>query len=205
MSSSSTLSSAPNSASSVRPLAIYWAVGIAVGFVYLRSDIAQVPGVVNGSHLLSILAGLLATVVTTVAYKKVTMSGGRSLHLPTLFGFSLANGICETILFLASFKVGVAIASPFTTQPAWLFLAGTTTFFAYLGAIHALFWLKILPAHLNKSPAVKNARRVWIVGLVAVSVLWGWLYFAYQDFWTVAALHALFDAGLVYCVRYRLA
>lgn len=205
MASSPTLSSGPETASSIRPLAIYWVIGIVVGFVYLRPEMAQLPAAMSGGHLAAIAAGLLATIVTTVAYKQVTTVGIRSLHLPTLFGFSIANGICETILFFASFKVGVAIAASFTTQSSGLFWSGITSFFLYSAAIHALFWLKILPPHLNKSPAVKNIRRVWIIGLVALSLAWGWLFFAYQDFWSVAALHILFDAGMVYCIRYRLA
>ena len=209
MASSQTLSSGSDSSgsdsgSSLRPLAIYWTICVVVGVVYLRPEVMQFPAIVGSSHVVTVVAGLLAVVVTTVAYKRVTTFGMRSLHLPTLFGFSLANGICETIAFFASFKVGVVIASLFTTSPLWLFTVGLTTFFAYSGAIHALFWLKILPAHLNKSPAVKNSRRVWIVGLVALSSVWSWLFFAFQDFWSVAVLHILFDMGMVYCIRYRL-
>ncbi|MEL7359973.1 MAG: hypothetical protein AAFN40_25995 [Cyanobacteria bacterium J06560_6] len=200
----SSIASPDKTASSIRPLAIYWTIGILVGLLYVRSDIAESVGW-SGARVVSVLLALVATVVTTVAYGKITTTGGRSLHLPTLFGFSVANGICETLLFIASFKIGLALAAPFTTKPLWLFLAGTFTFFVYSGAIHALFWLKILPTHLNKNPATKNARRVWIAGLVAVSVLWGWLYFGYQDFWSFAILHILFDAGMVYCIRYRLA
>ncbi|MEL7331388.1 MAG: hypothetical protein AAFN12_04030 [Cyanobacteria bacterium J06560_2] len=201
----STTAQAPSFAkSSFWPLALYWTVGAVVGALYLRPEMAQIPTYSSRSHFVSVAVALAVTVVTTVAYSKVTTYGGRSLHLPTLFGFSLFNGILETVLFLASFKIGTTLAVPFTAEPLWLFLAGTLSFFVYSGIIHVFFWLKILPPHLNKSLAVQNARRVWIVGLVAVSVLWGWLYFAYQDFWSVAALHALFDAGMVYCIRYRL-
>jgi len=191
--------------SSLRPLAIYWAIGVVVGSFALRSDIAQIVTKFGTGHVLSVGIGLLVTLVTMVAYDQISMSGGRSLHLPTFIGFPLLNGICETILFIASFKIGVALANSFTTQPLWLFLAGTVTFFAYSGAIHALFWLKILPPHLDKSPKLKSIRRVWILGLVAVSLMWGWIYFTYQDFWSVAVLHAIFDAGMVYSIRYRLA
>ncbi|MGD1898724.1 MAG: hypothetical protein ACFB16_17430 [Phormidesmis sp.] len=192
--------------SSIRPLAIYWLIGAVVGGLSLRPELANATtSEFDTSHLLSIAIALLATVVTTIAYSKIVTTGGRSLHLPTLFGFSVLNGLFETILFIASFKIGVALAAPLTAQPIWLFLAGSFTFFAYLGAIHALFWIKILPSHLNKSPSVKNVRRVWIVGLTLVSLLWGWLYFGYQDFWSVVVLHALFDAGMVYSIRYRLA
>ena len=200
----SSIASPDKTASSIRPLAIYWTIGILVGLLYLRSDIIN-SAVWSSGRVISVLLAMAATVVTTIAYDKVTTTGERSLHLPTLFGFSIANGICETLLFIASFKVGLVLAAPFTTQPLWLFLAGTFTFFAYSAAIHALFWLKVLPPHLNKNPAVKTLRLLWIVGLTATSLLWGWLYFGYQDFWSFAILHILFDAGMVYSIRYRLA
>ena len=204
MAPSSIASRLSSSQSSLKPLIIYWVIGLVVGLFVLRADIAQVATGFSTGHVISIGVGLLATLVTMVAYDRVSMGGGRSLHLPTLVAFPLLNGLCETILFLASFKLGTALAAPFTTQPLRLFLAGTVTFFAYSGAIHALFWLKILPPHLDKSPAVKNIRRIWIIGLVAVSSIWGWLYFGYQDFWSVVVLHAIFDAGMVYSIRYRL-
>ena len=200
----SSVASPDKAASSIKPLMVYWSVGIIVGLLYLRADIFSVASW-SRPHVLSILLTAAATAVTMVAYNSVTKTGGRSLHLPTFFGFSIANGICETLLFIASFKIGVALAAPFTDSSLWLFLAGTLTFFAYLAVIHALFWLKILPAHLDKRPATKNARRVWVVSLTVMSVLWGWLYFGYQDFWSFAILHILFDAGMVYSIRYRLA
>ena len=188
--------------SSIWPLAIYWVIGALVGCLLLRAELMAGASELNLSHLLSIAATLLATAVTVVAYDKIVTREQRSLHLPTLFGFSLLNGLFETMLFVASFKLGVAIASFFTTGPVYLFLLGT--FFAYLGAIHAFFWLKILPPHLNKSAAVKPMRTLWIVALTIMSLLWGWLYFAYQDIGAVVVLHILFDAAMVYSIRYRL-
>lgn len=200
-------SSVPSSVStrraSIRPLAIYWLVCAAVSVLYLRSELTGLTSGFGAAHVLSIAIAFLTTATTTIAYSRVVITEGRSLHLPTLFGFSILNGLLETVLFIASFKIGVEIASLVTQQPIWLFLAGTFTFFAYLGAIHAFFWIKILPPHLNKSPSVKPIRRVWIVSLTIMSLLWGWLYFGYQDFWSVAVLHVLFDAGMVYSIRYR--
>lgn len=190
--------------SSLKLLVVYWAVGIAVGVLALRMELTQLVSGFSPGHVVSLGIGLLATLVTMVAYDRVSLRGVRSLHIPTLIAFPLLNGLCETILFIASFKLGTILAAGFTTQPLWLFVAGTTTFFAYSGAIHALFWLKILPPHLNKSPAVKRTRIVWIIGLVTLSLMWGWLYFAYQDIWSIVALHVLFDAGMVYSIRYRL-
>lgn len=201
----SSVSSAPaRRRSSVRPLAIYWLVGAVVGILYLRPELTSATSGFGAAHVFSIAIAFLATAITTIAYDRIVMTEGRSLHLPTLIGFSLLNGLLETVLFIASFKVGVAIASTFTTVLLWLFLTGTLTFFAYSGAIHALFWLKVLPPHLNKSPAMKNIRRVWIAGLTLMSLLWVWLYFGYQDFWSVVVLHILFDAGMVCSIRYRL-
>jgi len=190
-------------ASSIKPLTIYWLVCIAVGWLYLRPEIVHVPTILSQSHLISIGIGLVTTVTTMVTYDRVATTGMRSLHWPTFIIFPIANGILETIPFLVSFKIGTVLAAPFTTQPLWLFLAGTVTFFAYLAAIHALFWLKVLPTHLDKRPAVRKARIAWIISLTAVSLMWGWLYFTYQDFWSVAALHTLFDVGMVYSIRYR--
>ncbi|MEL6468253.1 MAG: hypothetical protein AAFQ74_00865 [Cyanobacteria bacterium J06623_4] len=188
----------------IKPLAIYWTIGLIIGTTYLNAGFRQLPSEFSTSHWISIWIGLAITVVTTLAYAKVSTRDGRSLHLPTLIAFPLLNGLFETALFLASFKLGMSAVAIWTTNPVWLFLAGIFTFCAYSGAIHALFWLRVLPPHLNKDKALNNFRRVWMVGLVAVSVLWGWIYFAYQDVWSVVALHALFDAGMVYCIHYQL-
>ncbi|MEL6260841.1 MAG: hypothetical protein AAFR12_07205 [Cyanobacteria bacterium J06626_6] len=190
--------------SSIKPLAIYWLIGLIVGVTYLNADFRQLPTDFSDGHWISIWIGLAITAVTTLAYAKISTRSGRSLHVPTLIGFPLLNGLFETALFLASFKLGTTAVARWTNNPTWLFLAGIFTFCAYSGAIHALFWLRILPPHLNKDRALNNFRRVWMVGLVAVSVLWGWLYFAYQDVWSVVVLHALFDAGMVYCINYQL-
>ncbi len=199
----SSQNTSPPHVSSVKPLTIYWLVCIAVGWLYLRPEIVHIPTILSKSHLISVGIGLVTTITTMVTYDRVATTGMRSLHWPTVIIFPIANGILETIPFLVSFKIGTVLAAPFTPQPLWLFLAGTTTFFAYLAAIHALFWLKVLPPHFDKRPAVKKARIAWIVSLTAVSLMWGWLYFAYQDFWSVAALHVLFDVGMVYSIRYR--
>ncbi|MEM9152137.1 MAG: hypothetical protein AAGB19_17015, partial [Cyanobacteria bacterium P01_F01_bin.3] len=72
MASSQTLSSGSDSGSSLRPLAIYWAICVVVGGVYLRPEVMQVPSIVGRSHVVTVVAGLIATVVTTLAYKRVT-------------------------------------------------------------------------------------------------------------------------------------
>jgi hypothetical protein len=96
-----------------------------------------------------------------------------------------------------------------------IFLAGTMSFVAYSGAIHALFWMKILPPHhmlmmddktttATAAGMMKNAKRLWMVGLVTTTVLWGWIYFRYQEFWSIVVIHTLFDAGMVYCIHFTI-
>jgi hypothetical protein len=212
---SPTTLTAHKSIPSMKPLATYWCLGILVWVSYLRPErmarqrLPPAAVLDAAGHVVSIVAAVLATVATTIAYSKITTTSGRSLHFPTLVGFSLANGICETMLFMASFKVGADAMMAATFQnAAWRFLAGTMSFVAYSGAIHALFWMKILPPHLiimdKTAGKMKSAKKLWMVGLVTTSVLWGWLYFRYQDFWSFAILHALFDAGIVYCIHYRM-
>lgn len=185
-------------------LLLYWVLGVAIALLYLQPPLPFSASLQGGAHASWIAVGLAVTLITNWAYDQISEDQGRSLDYPTLIAFPILNGICETIWFLATFKLGASLAALYTESPVWIFTAGFTLLFCYSGVIHAFFWLKLLPPHLNRDPKLKGIKRVWMLGLLLMTLLWAWLYFAFQDFWTVVGLHVLVDVAIVLSIRYSL-
>ena len=191
-------------------LAIYWATGAALGLIFPLQDNLQAPHFVtlfaslSQPHVLTLLAAFFVTILTNVAYDQITTTSGRSFNIPTLIIFSLINGIFETNLFLLSFSLGARLASQLSFPLQ--FLAGFTFLSAYSGVIHAKFWLPLLPPHLKKMETRRDkvVKKGWMIGITLMTLLWSFLYYQFGDYWSVVALHVLFDAIMVWSIRFSI-
>lgn len=187
-------------------LSTYWIIGAAAGIAFLRPDIQYLTPInlSNPYEALALTFGILTTFLTNYTYSKISHTSNRSLDVLTLTAFPILNGIFESILFILTFKLGVNIITPFNSSSFVQYFTGFMTMSVYSGLIHALFWLKILPPHLKQDPRMKGTKRVWIVGITFMSMMWCWLYHQYGHFWPVVGLHVLFDAGMVWSIRYSM-
>lgn len=191
-------------------LAAYWSFGAAAATVLmLHPSLPSAEGASAPGCATAAAAG--AGALTAAAYHALVHRGcaSRPLDTATLIVFPVFNGVFETTLFAAAFRGGAAIARAAGSPPIGRFLAGTTTFFAFSGLIHALFWLRILPPHMPETrelpPRRKALKRAWAFGLGGMSFAWAWLLHAHDALRTVTWQHILFDAAMVASVRCRIA
>jgi len=129
----------------------YWAIAVLIGFVFFRKDILTFNPVFDTRRVILLVASVLILILNVVVYGSSTYDGGRTLDIPTLIVFSIGNGIAETFMFYAVFRLGEWLASKATTNALLKFCAGFIFFMIFSGIIHGLFWLQILPEHINQS------------------------------------------------------
>lgn len=151
---------------------------------------------------------LLATfAVSQALYVVVARHDDRPLLWgPTLL-FAFGNGIAETLAFAGVYRVGELLGSWLVglIYPAGAsvagFMLGLVLFVIYGGLIHGLFWLKILPPHLDESPRSRSIRKVRPLFEVALVLGWSLAFWLNRDIWSVIFLHVLVDLGLMLRVR----
>lgn len=156
----------------------YWTVGFFIGqfFGYFPfSDTTQI----SYRHLVAVL-------VTLGVQQRILSCFDcfdRKLDLLAAVVFSVMNGLCETILFLASYDFGKYLCRQSC-------IAGFTCFFLYSGLIHGKFWEPhVFPRHIAVS-----APPFYLVGLpelCAISATWIALYTATSDVKFVCILHVI--------------
>lgn len=197
------------------PVVLYWMTGLAVGLFYMKEELKSFGEQLNfrkeiNWQRVGILAlGLLIVVANAFVYRQSTTDGGRPLDALTLVIFTVANGLCETFLFLAVFKFGEYLVQQYSQNRLLIYASGLMLFFVYAGGIHGAFWIQVLPQHMVDSKIALGSLEiprqfVFFPLQVMLTISWSVIYFLYRDFWSVAALHALVDATMVYCIHYSL-
>jgi hypothetical protein len=191
-----------------RAILIYWGISLVLGVTALHSWLGS-------WNITATLAkpGLVAYLALTFAFSQVLYvlvarhDNRRLLALPTVI-FSLGNGFFETLAFAFVYWLGALVGSElagFIASPAVAsavgFGMGLVFFSIYGGLIHGLFWLRLLPPHLDDAPRSRAIRKFRPIAEVALVVGWSLCFWLYQDIWTVVALHVLVDLGLMLRVR----
>jgi hypothetical protein len=134
---------------------------------------------------------VISTLLCAKGYAKGSLRLGRSWNPLVTVVFAGANGICETMLFLASFDLGRALAPGFPVLGAGL---GYMAFLVYSALIHVLFWEPcVFPPHIPKGE--KKAKKIRkIVFLALSSTSWLVLYGVYGDILTPCLLHIFLNS-----------
>lgn len=191
----------------IRPILSYWGVSLLAGGVILYDYLSTwtVPQTLARPGLILYL--IASFVFSQVLYYIVARDDGRPLRWwPTLL-FAIGNGLCETFSFAISYRLGEVLGAGlfqlFAPQFASLagFIFGVITFSIYGGLIHGLFWLKILPPHLNDDPLSCKIRRFRPLAEVALVLGWSLCFWLTRDIWTVVLFHVLVDFYLMWRVR----
>ena len=155
---------------------------------------------------------LVAYLIVTFAigqglYFLVARHDGRPFQLGPTVIFGIGNGILETLAFAVTYRVGEIIGSTLVGwfAPAWAsgagFALGVVLFVIYGGLIHGLFWLKILPPHLDDAPRSRQIRKFRPAAEIALVLGWSICLWVTRDIWTVIFFHTLVDIGLMLRVR----
>jgi membrane protease YdiL (CAAX protease family) len=185
-------------------IAVYWFVGFALALTYLRDEISHFDWHFDWQRLMFFAFGLVVVGLNGYIYSSVTYASGRPLDGLTLFVFTIGNGIFETLIFLSLLKLGYTLTKKVTESKWIIFLVGFAIFCIFSGAIHGLFWLKILPKHMSETPAAMQLKPIFFPIQIGIALSWSFLFFKYRDVWLVIVLHALVDATMVWCVRFSM-
>ena len=179
----------------------YWAFAFFVGMLFFRKDIVTFNREFDKRRIILLAASLLVVAVNAWVYAHSTSDGGRALEPLTVLVFSIGNGIAETFMFYAVFRIGTALAGRITQNPLALFMTGFFCFMLYSGLIHGLFWINILPQHVVQTSPYKP---FFMPVQMLIACSWALSFFWYRDIRSVIFLHALVDLTMVCNVRFSL-
>ncbi len=179
----------------------YWALAILVGIIFFKKDILTFNREFDSRRIALLALSLVVVAINAWVYTHSTTDGGRALDPLTVLIFTIGNGVAETFMFYAVFRLGNALAGRFTQNSWALFITGFLFFIIYSGLIHGLFWINILPEHVVQTSPYKPffmPIQLMIAGSWALNFFW------YRDIRSVIFLHALVDLTMVCNVRFSL-
>jgi hypothetical protein len=185
----------------------YWLTATVLGVVFLRDMISvwNVPATLGNPALIVYL--ILTFALSQVLYAFVARFDKRPFRLGATTIFALGNGIAETFAFALVYRLGELLGSglfglfaPGLAAGAG-FAVGVIFFAIYGGLIHGLFWLRVLPPHLNDSPRAVRIRKMRPLAEIALVLGWSLCFWLTRDIWTVVFFHVLVDIGLMLKVR----
>ncbi len=179
----------------------YWAFAFLVGILFFRKDIMTFNHDIDVRRVVLIVASVIIIAINAWVYSHSTTDGGRLLDLMTVLVFSIGNGIAETFMFYAVFRLGTFLAGRMTQNPWVLFVAGFICFMVYSGLIHGLFWINILPEHVVQTSPYKP---FFMPVQLLIAGSWALNFFWYRDIRTVILLHALVDLTMVCNVKFTM-
>jgi hypothetical protein len=180
---------------------IYWAIAIAIGFIFFRKDIVTFDKEFDTRRTILLGASLVIVAVNAWVYSHSTTDGGRALDPLTLIVFSIGNGVAETFMFYAVFRLGQILVGKFSSNLWAGFIVGFIFFMVYSGLIHGLFWLSILPDHVVQTSPYKP---FFMPVQLLIAASWALNFFWYRDLRTVIFLHALVDFTMAWNVKFSM-
>lgn len=190
-----------------RSIVIYWIGSLVIGVPLLFDLLTSwnVPATLAQPWLIVYL--LVTFALSQVLYVIVARHDDRPLRWGSTLIFAVGNGFCETLAFAIVFRLGAILGSglfglfaPAAANTAG-FVGGLIAFILYGGLIHGLFWLRLLPPHLDDAPLSRRVRRLRPIAEVALVVGWSICFWYMADIWTIVFLHVLVDLGLMLRVR----
>jgi chlorophyllide a hydrolase len=185
---------------------IYWGISTLLGLIFLRDWLTSwnVPATFANPGLVALL--IVSLLCGQGLYYAVARHDGRPIRWGPTWLFAIGNGICETLAFALVYRLGEVIGNSITNTFAPSldmlgFTIGLSLFIIYGGLIHALFWLRILPPHLDNSPRARRIRKIRPVGEILLVLGWSLCLWLNQDIWTMVFFHIIVDFGLMLLVR----
>jgi len=190
-----------------RLIGLYWLISIAIGTFVLWDWLTtwNVAATLNRPWLVIYLCASL--VLSQTLYVLVARHGGRPIHWGALVIFAIGNGFAETLAFATVYRLGELLGwwllnlfAPSFALAAG-FIVGVIFFSIYGGLIHGLFWLRVLPPHLDDNPRSQSIRKLRPIAEVVLVIGWCLCLALSRDLWSVIFFHTLVDVGLMILVR----
>ncbi|MBN1928611.1 MAG: hypothetical protein JW764_03630 [Chlorobiaceae bacterium] len=185
------------------PLQIYayWAIAILIGVLFFRKDITAPEPPYDKRRIGLLIFSVIILALNAYIYTNSTTDGGRTLDGWSVLIFSVGNGIAETFMFYAVFRLGQIIVGK-KNGDGWAgFAVGFLFFMIYSGIIHGLFWLPILPEHVVQTSPFKP---FFMPIQLMIALSWALAFFWYRDLRTVFVLHALVDLTMIMNVKFSM-
>lgn len=185
----------------------YWGIATVLGVLFLADWIVSwnVGATLARPWLIVLLVG--AWIFSQILYILVARHNGRPiLWMPTIL-FALGNGVCEILAFAVVYRAGEGLGRSLVDMvlPAGAsfagFVLGVIFFAIYGGFIHAFFWIKLLPPHLDDSPRSRAIRRLRPLAELSLVLSWSLCFWLTRDIWTVIFFHIIIDFVLMLRVR----
>ncbi|MCW8797649.1 MAG: hypothetical protein OQK66_01635 [Prosthecochloris sp.] len=179
----------------------YWFIAIAIGLVFFRKETFSYNTNFDLRRKVLLIASLCIVAFNAFVYSNSTFDGGRTIDPLSVVLFTIGNGIAETFMFYAFFILGEKLAGMITKNPWALFITGFVFFMIYSGFIHALFWLDMLPEHVNQASPFKP---LFMPTQILIAGSWALSFFWYRDLPTVFVLHGLVDLTMILNVKFSI-
>ena len=179
----------------------YWFIAIVIGLLFFRKETFSYNTSFDLRRKVLLAASLVIVAFNAYVYSNSTFDGGRPLDIASVILFTVGNGIAETFMFYAVFVLGEKLAGLATGNPWALFITGFVFFMVYSGLIHGLFWIDLLPEHVNQESPFKP---LFMPTQILIAGSWALSFFWYRDLPSVFVLHGLVDLTMILNVRFSL-
>jgi len=179
----------------------YWAIALIIGFVFFRKDVTAPEPPYDARRIGLIIFSVVILALNAYVYSNSTTDGGRTLDPWSALIFSIGNGIAETFMFYAFFRLGESLIGKVTDNKWAGFIVGFLFFMIYSGIIHGLFWLNILPEHVVQTSPFKP---FFMPIQLMIALSWALAFFWYRDLRTVFVLHAIVDLTMIMNVKFSM-
>jgi hypothetical protein len=171
-------------------MSVYWLLGLVVGLVFYLPTTTTTTAFHRPSS-----DHLLATAVTVFLQPRLLSrfdSFGRKVDVPAAILFAVTNGLCETMMFLASYDLGRHLTGSHTM--------GFVSFSVYAALIHAQFWLPYgFPQHIKPEAAPFLCHG--LPELLILSLAWMHFYTSTGDIVYLCLLHMLSNCFVATKIR----
>lgn len=170
----------------------YWTIGAIIGvkFGYFSRLLQWAPKAMLNPWYGLAFAG---TALCSKMFNTRNTTFGRKFEFGSSAAFSLANGLAESFLFLASYDLGrKVLGSMFNMDKAAGIITGFSVYSIYSAIVHLFFWLpKGFPKHVK--PTAPKFERQGLPIVTAMSLIWFGIYEQFADVAFFCLLHTFFD------------
>ncbi|ARM31930.1 hypothetical protein B9H02_05810 [Prosthecochloris sp. HL-130-GSB] len=185
----------------------YWFIAMVIGLVFFRKETFSFNTTFDLRRKVLLGTSLLIVAFNAFVYTNSTFDGGRSLDIASVIVFTVGNGIAETYLFYFFFVMGEKFSQKLSSDSWQLipkqteFITAILFFMIYSGFIHGLFWLDLLPEHVNQASSLKP---LFMPTQILIATSWALSFFWYRDLPSVFVLHGLVDLTMILNVKFSL-
>ncbi|UZJ42561.1 MULTISPECIES: hypothetical protein [Prosthecochloris] len=179
----------------------YWFIAIVVGLLFFRKETFTFNANFDTRRKVLLSLSLLIVAFNAFVYTNSTYDGGRPLDIASVLLFTVGNGIAETFMFYAAFVIGEKLVGFASKNSMALFIGGFVFFMVYSGLIHGLFWIELLPEHVNQESPLKP---LFMPTQILIAGSWALSFFWYRDLPSVFVLHGLVDLTMILNVKFSL-